>query len=91
MADWKTKLDIKEEWEQREKDEITNQQLCKAIAAKLKMNRFFKKDEDLQEIAEDFENFEDNDDGDSDELFNDLMSQLYDYGDEDHRIWVGTF
>jgi inorganic triphosphatase YgiF len=88
MAHWKTKLEIQEEWEKRENDEITNQQLGKAIAAKLKVNRFFKKDEDLQEIAEDFEQIEETAD---DEYFNDVMQRLYDYGDSGHRIWVGTF
>jgi hypothetical protein len=83
MANWQRTLILNPEWDQALSYEITPQALAASIASKLKNLRPFGL-EDIEaervELVEEFEYLSDSDETDFQEI-NDLMSQLYDWGD----------
>ena len=77
MADWKYKLDISDIW--NEIDDDDNESIISAgkqIAQRIRESIFFGEQPELESMAYDFENC-----SDSQESFNECMSQLYDWGD----------
>lgn len=91
MAIWKHRLDLKTEWQLRDEDKLTIQQLAAKVALKLKKVDF--KDEDVNyqrdDIVDEFEGLsEDTTASVSD--FDSVLARLYDFADE-YRLWVATF
>lgn len=96
MANWKYKLNIKDEWQQSKAGKLDYNSLAKIIATKL--DKFGTDDDDLTDIIVRFLEYADN--GDDVEEFDDIMEQLYDWGDTllddsswPHKkmCWIGTF
>jgi len=88
MANWQSTLNIANDWQKCQRNEITLIELSKVIASKLEKIR----DLDNQEINEEkecliteFKLFE----GDSRDDFDELMEQLYNWGDIllDNNSW----
>ena len=81
MTKWQRKIDISNEWNKRQNNEITLEQLSKTIANKLKkLKPFNDGDIDFQkdELVDYFNDFKDHE---GVEEFDNLMSMLYDWGD----------
>lgn len=79
MANWKSRVNIADLSTQYRNGEITPNALGKAVAERLKKNRF---SEDLAHVIEEFENAQDIEDYDC------ALEQLYDFADAGHRIWI---
>jgi len=92
MVNWKHRLDVKCPWEQASNDEITIQQLAEIVAKKLLAIDF--KDEDVNydrdDIADEFQGLSEDESAGRDD-FDCVLARLYDFADEDHRLWVKTF
>ncbi len=97
MANWQNRLDLKDLWEGERKGELTTQQVAKEVAKRIRAMRVYKKYEDeLEEIATNFEYCEE----DLDE-FNDYLEDLYVWGDtplptpkgqmQKKLCWIKTF
>lgn len=92
MANWKHTLNLKVEWEQADEDKITVQQLASIVAAKLSKIDF--KDED---VNYDRDEFVDELEGFSEDLtatkndFDNVWERLYDWADDEHRLWIEIF
>ena len=77
MSIWKNRLDLKDLWEKRDKQEITLQKMGKEIAKRIRLLRCYKREEDtLEDIALNFEYMEE----DVNE-FDSILAELYDWGD----------
>lgn len=92
MANWTHRLNLKVEWELRDQGELTVQQLAARVAAKLKKVDFNDDDVnfDRDDIVDEFEGLSE-DPSASVEDFDDVLARLYDFADEDKRLWVATF
>ena len=82
MPDWKTRVEMADLSLAFEKGTMTSSEAGKEMASRLKQNKYH---EELDEIIDMFENVEDVQD------FDYALGELYDFGDEDHRIWVNCF
>ncbi len=107
MTKWIYRLSFKDLWEAKEKDNITIQELSKKVAEKIKSASFYKTYEgDLEPIVEEFEGLSEDEDIDSFDvtLFDNILSTLYDWADQDvhnspntpfHKrrkmCWIETF
>ena len=91
MANWKTVLDIKDEWKKAGENKITIQNLVNVIIDRLKeLQQSFSDDDELNDIIEKFGDFVVyENDGLYD--FDDIMDELYNWGDNDHTCWIKTF
>ena len=91
MAKWNHTLDVKMEWQQAEKDEITIQQLASAAAKKLSKIDF--KDEDVNfnrdEFVDELEGLSEDLTASKDD-FDNVLERLYDFSDE-YRLWIKIF
>ena len=91
MAKWNHTLDVKMEWQQAEKDEITIQQLASAAAKKLSKIDF--KDEDVNfnrdEFVDELEGLSEDLTASKDD-FDNVWERLYDFSDE-YRLWIKIF
>ena len=91
MAKWNHTLDIKLEWQQAEKDEITIQQLASVAAKKLSKIDF--KDEDVNfnrdEFVDELEGLSEDLTASKDD-FDNVWERLYDFSDE-YRLWIKIF
>lgn len=101
MSNWQRTLDIKNSWELVKEYEMSQAELAKEIAEKLKLLKPFKNqdiDWEKEEIIEEFENLADDED-ENQEWFNYAMNKLYDWADTslDGKFggkkvcWVKTF
>lgn len=96
MANWKYSINIKHAWKQYDDGEITIPNLSKYISFKLKELPYVKNGnlifldivESFDEIALLNENDEETEE--LEDSFNNAMKRLYNFGDEDHRLWIGT-
>lgn len=83
MAKWQRSLKLNPEWEQCQSGEISRQELAASIARKLKAMRPLPPsdyDAEREELADVFEDMAE--DGDlSEDEFNGVMHDLYDWGD----------
>lgn len=63
----------------------------RAVACQIvdEISRVPGRDEELEELSMEFEDLATEVTADVDD-FDDLLSRLYDWGDSDHRLWVGT-
>lgn len=82
MADWKTKIELRDLHEAFEKGEMTVKEVGKALADRVQKNRYAG---ELEDIIYELRVVDDVDDYDW------CLEQLYDFGDYDHRIWINTF
>lgn len=83
MTNWQRKLDLKEEWKEAENGIINPQKMGKIIAAKLRIlprfdNPWVFLDIRKEEIIADFEAMSEED---SWEDFDDILTDLYNWGD----------
>jgi hypothetical protein len=89
MANWKSVLDVKEEWRKALNEEITIKELLEIIIPKMKQLPF-PDDEELQSIIYDFEVLA-TEEFAEDKDFNYYWEELYDWANYDHNCWIGTF
>jgi len=91
MNKWNHTLDVKIEWQQAEKDEITIQQLASVTAKRLSKIDF--KDEDVNfnrdEFVDELEGLSEDLTASKDD-FDDVWERLYDFSDE-YRLWIKVF
>ena len=83
MANWQSTIKLNPEWDQCRDDKITRQELAASIARKLTALRPINDDgveERRQELADAFEDMS-RDETLSEDEFNGMMSDLYDWGD----------
>lgn len=80
MANWKTRLDLKDLWSAYDENRLTVQEVAEAVAERL-VEQF--SDIDVEELADQFATCEDV------EEFDGVMHDLYDWADE-VRCWVAT-
>jgi hypothetical protein len=94
MSYWKNRLDIKTEWVKAKNGEMTPEELGKIIAKKIRQLKCYQDEVDtLEELVYGFENITD-----GVREFDDLMEQLYDWGDiklndrfpPDKMCWIAT-
>lgn len=89
MANWKSKLDLSDIWEQYDNDELSIQNVSKMVAERLRACRY-KNDKDVVDIIERFESLADESSADNIDDFDDVLADLYEFGNIDHRLWVQT-
>lgn len=87
MANWQSKIDVKDIWKAAQAGKLTAQEVGQKMAAKLKKLPPGLKDRDLRDIQEDFEALGGQDTFDD---LDNVLDRLYDWADYDHRLWVGT-
>ena len=80
MARWKYTLDLKDVWKKAKNEEISCKELADEIAKRIKNLPCYETDSKLQDICTEFEFFDE--EGEADEL-DFIMSDLYDWGDEE--------
>lgn len=101
MSKWKYKLEVKDLWEEIKDNKITIQELSKQMSKRIKLSRFYKKHEDdLEPIVNAFEDLSEDKNASVDE-FDDILSELYDWGDQElptspgkmqnKMCWINTF
>ena len=92
MVQWKNRLNLKTEWQLRDDEKITIQQLANAVAMKLKRIDFHNEDINFarDDIVDEFEGLSEDTTATVAD-FDDVLARLYDFADEDHRLWVATF
>jgi len=82
MTHWRHTLNISEAWQRAKDDELSIQELANIISSRLSGIKF--NDDDLSaernDLCEAFDDLAADDDATEDE-FNSLMSELYDFGD----------
>jgi hypothetical protein len=84
MTNWKTKVVLTDLHEAFEGGDITVSEVAEALADRLEKNPYHK---DLEDLIEELRS------GDLTEVddYDDVLMELYDFGDEDHRIWFEMF
>jgi hypothetical protein len=87
MANWQTTLDISDVYDHDKNDGATCSvvKAGRIVANRLEENKFAS-DSDIQDIIMRLQEVED----DADE-FDEIMDDLYEFADKEHRIWVKTF
>jgi hypothetical protein len=76
MANWKYKLDLKDLIKDHEAGKTTVEELGQKIAERIREQPFFAEEDDLESIANNFEECCNTDDD-----FDYCMNELYDWGD----------
>ena len=77
MANWQNRLELKDLWEAHDLNKIDTSQLAKAVAKRIRKLKCYKEyEDDLEEIAIEFEACDNNDDE-----FDGILAELYDWGD----------
>lgn len=82
MADWKHVIDMSHEHERYEFGEIAAPDVARKLAAQLMESPYH---EDLADMICMLSDCEDAEDYDA------ILEELYDFGDEGHRLFVRTF
>lgn len=98
MANWKYKINLKEEWKAAQAGEMTIQQLAQRVRHLLGRLPVAKTDATLAALIEDFQGIVDDPYTDADD-FDEVWAQLYDWGDTvleatwptTKLCWIGTF
>lgn len=78
MADWKTQIELGDIHHKFESGEMTIQQVGQELAKRLRASPYA---DDLDQEIGELECVDDPDD------YDEILSDLYDFGDWDHRIW----
>lgn len=97
MSEWVNRLNLKDLWEAKEEGKLTIQELGKQVARRIRKMPCYKLyDNELEEIAVQFEYVDDNV-----EEFDSILSDLYDWADiclftprgqmQRKMCWVKTF
>lgn len=86
MPEWKTKVNIVDLHSAFQDGKITVQELAAGVAKRLKLNRYA---EELEEIIDYFISLSEDPKADVEE-YDYVLSELYDFADFDHRIWVNA-
>lgn len=86
MANWQYRLDVREEWKQANRGELTAMQMGQTVARKLRELYMFP-DGDLLDLIDQFDALDEQDEFDD---FDVIWEELYDWADEDHRLWIAT-
>lgn len=85
MANWKYKLDLKEDWQRADRKEITAKELADIVIDKITSSAFYsEQDDELQYIIEEFQGLGANDSFDD---FDVVWDQFYNWAD-DNRVWI---
>lgn len=93
MPNWKSKIELKDLHKAYDHGagDITIQQVAAGLAQRIRLNRYA---EELEDIAMELEDLAaEPEETDTEELvqwYDYLLSQLYDFGDFEHRIWINT-
>lgn len=89
MAHWKAQLELKDVWKKYEDGEMTIAEVAGVVAERLKATPYVDNFQ-MSEIIEQFTCIAA--DGKEARLkeFEELMDELYDFGDCDHRLWINT-
>lgn len=85
MANWKTILDLSDIRAEYEDEKITLQVLAYKTAARLRLNPFAQ-DDQLQYIIQEFQEL--SQDNIVDDDYDDILNDLYEFADQEHRIWI---
>ena len=83
MANWKKKLVLRDLSEKHDNEEMTASQVGKEVSKRLA--EIYPENERNPDIHCFINRFDDVKDEDE---FDDIMTELYDWGDADHRLWV---
>lgn len=89
MANWKTTVNIKNLHAAFRAGTITVQKMAVGVAARLKKNRFAE-EWAMLDIIDCFEALAEEPKA-TVEDYDSILAELYDFADDDHRIWVKTF
>ena len=92
MPNWKSKVALSDLHQQYEAGELAVQEVAAKLVERLKLNKYASEIEDLIEELERVattteEDFEGELQGD----YDCILEELYDFGDNDHRIWFEAF
>ena len=88
MVYWKNKITIKDSWEQAKRGDISMVEARDDLVQKLKALPCFKTNAELQEIINSFEGLTKEETFDD---FDEILNDLYDWADEDNRLWIAAF
>lgn len=83
MANWKTTIKIGDLHSCFEANQMPLPELGHQLAYRIKQNRFYSIDNELGSIVLELNALDDDED-----YYDELLEQLYDFGDQGHRIWV---
>lgn len=96
MANWQSKIDLKDLWEKYDNDKIDLASVVKETLERCKQNQFYPLFKHnvvaMQETLDWFNNLGELEHG-IDYLeykFDEFMENMYDFGDRQHRIWIKT-
>lgn len=91
MANWKTRINIADAHCLYREGKIEISELARRVLAKVKENPYFKNEEErsfeAESILEDLEDLSVDKEA-TVEDYDVILTALYDFGDEGHRIWV---
>lgn len=98
MANWKYKINIKEEWKAAQSGELTIQELAKAAHSRLRALPAYQPGSDLEDICDGLLDIAEDPNATADD-FDLVWSDLYDWGDTvlertwptTKMCWIGTF
>ena len=85
MAKWKYVLDVSDLWEKGKARTISPQELGAGLADRLGE---LDQDNDLLQIRRELWDLTDESTYDD---FDDILEKLYDWADENHKLWLQTF
>ena len=88
MVRWKNKINMKDSWERAKKDSISMIEVRDDLVQKLKALPCFKTDAELQKIVDNFKGLTEEEPFDH---FDEVLEDLYDWADQDNRLWIATF
>ena len=94
MANWKYKIDVKDEWKRAKAGELKPCELAGIMANRLAPIVLEIADAEVEDIMGDFEVMRDDKEATFDD-FDEILERLYDWGDQgdfhNKTCWIGTF
>jgi hypothetical protein len=94
MANWKYKIDVKDEWKRAKAGELKPCELAEIMANRLAPIVLEIADAEVEDIMGDFEVMRDDKEATFDD-FDEILERLYDWGDQgdfhNKTCWIGTF
>lgn len=90
MANWKARVDVSDLWKAHRDGAMPIHELAHELADRLKhtLPGAYLEDYQYEGIVDELADFHEEDSVDN---FDYILSQLYDWADEGHRLWIQTF
>lgn len=86
MPNWKSTVIVQDLHQAHQAGTMSIQEVARQLAERLKKNKFSDEPE-LEEVIDNFEDMAKDPDTTADD-YDMILSELYSFADDDHRIWV---